>query len=122
MYLQQITLRNKSVTNMQLQQLLNTYAVKTQHNSTAKNNYFSFNANAAYVTHMLAYKQLQQHYTHYANITNCAQARAIRCTLNSAINACNSKIAYAIRHTNFCVNTASAMLAKAKRAARNATH
>ncbi len=104
---------------MQLQQLLNTYTVKTQHNSTAKNNYYSFNANDAYVTHMLAYKQLQQHYAYYANITNCAQAREIRCTLNSVINACNSKIAYAMRHRNFCINTASAMLAKAKRVKLN---
>jgi hypothetical protein len=101
-----------------LQNLLNTYTVKTQHSSTAKNNYNKFNANAAYVKHMLAYKQLVQAYAQYAAVTNCATAFTMRFALNAAIVACNNKIKYATTHKNYCAATANTALQKQKRALR----
>jgi hypothetical protein len=105
---------------MHLQTLLNTYTTRTQHNSTAKNNYNKFNANAAYVKHSIALKQLQQALAQYATITNCATAFSMRFAINAAIIACKSKLNYACTHKNYCANTAQSMLAKARRAARNA--
>lgn len=96
-----------------LQQLLNTYTTRTQHNSTAKCNYYKFNANAAYVKHSIALQLLQQYY----NTCTCFNTRF---AINAAIIACNSKIAYAQKHVNFCVRTATLALQQHKRAQRNA--
>ena len=105
---------------MQLQTLLNTYNVRTQHNSTAKSNYYKFNANAAYVKHSIALKQLQQAYKQYAAITNCATAFSMRFAINKAIIAAQNKIKYARTHKNYCARTAQSLLAQARKAAHNA--
>ena len=101
-----------------LQNLLNTYTVKTQHSSTAKNNYNKFNANAAYVKHCIALRALQNAYKQYAQISNCATAFSMRFAINAAIVAAQNKIKYAQAHKNYCAATANSMLQKAKRALR----
>jgi hypothetical protein len=103
-----------------LQNLLTTYVTRTQHASTAKNNYNKFNANAAYVTHSIALQQLQQYYAQYATIRNCTNAYAMLHTINAAIVACNSKIKYAAQHKNFCLRTATRTLQQHKLQQRNA--
>jgi molybdopterin/thiamine biosynthesis adenylyltransferase len=103
-----------------LQTLLSTYNVQTQHNSTAKNNYYKFNANAAYVKHCIALRELQNAYKQYTQISNCANAFATRYAINAAIVAAQNKIKYAQAHNNFCAATANSMLQKAKRTARKA--
>jgi hypothetical protein len=103
-----------------LQQLLITYTTRTQHASTAKNNYSKFNANAAYVKHTIALQLLQQYYAQYAVIRNCSNAYAMLHKLNASIVCCNSKLRYAQTHKNFCVNTATRMLAAHNLQQRNA--
>jgi hypothetical protein len=103
-----------------LQQLLTTYTTRTQHASTAKNNYNKFNANAAYVKHTIALQLLQQYYAQYAVIRNCTNAYAMLHKLNASITCCNSKLRYAQTHKNFCVNTATRALQQYKLQQRNA--
>lgn len=103
-----------------LQQLLTTYVTRTQHASTAKNNYSKFNANAAYIKHTIALQQLQQYYAQYAVIRNCATAYTMLHKLNASIVSCNSKLRYAQTHKNFCISTATRALAKYKLQQRNA--
>lgn len=96
-----------------LQQLIKTYTVRTQHNSTAKCNYYKFNANAAYVKHSIALQLLQQHYA----ACTCFNTRF---AINNAIIACNNKLRYAQQHANFCVRTATLALQQHKRKLRAA--
>ena len=103
-----------------LQQLLNTYTTRTQHASTAKNNYYKFNANAAYVKHSIALQQFKQAYAQYAVIRNCATAFAMRHNINASIVCCNNKLRYAQQHKNFCFKTATRALAKYNLQQRNA--
>ena len=110
-----------------LTQLLATYTTKTQHNSTAKANYYKFNANKAYVQHTIALVQLQQHYaaqacnntrcTCVAHVCKCATQHNLQHAINAAIVAAQSKQAYAQRHCNFCLQTALTVLQAYKRAA-----
>ena len=109
-----------------LTQLLATYTTKTQHNSTAKANYYKFNANKAYVQHTVALMQLQQHYaaqacnntrcTCVAHVCKCATAHNLRYAINTAIVAAQSKQRYAQQHTNFCLQTALTVLQAYKHA------
>lgn len=110
-----------------LTQLLATYTTKTQHNSTAKANYYKYNANKAYVQHTVALMQLQQHYaaqacnntrcTCVAHVCKCATAHNLRYAINTAIVAAQSKQAYAQRHCNFNLQHALQVLQAYKRAA-----
>jgi hypothetical protein len=110
-----------------LTQLLATYTTKTQHNSTAKANYYKYNANKAYVQHTLALMQLQQHYAAQAHNTTvctctkhnciCSTAFNLRYAINAAIVAAQSKQAYAQRHCNFNLQNALQVLQAYKRAA-----
>ena len=110
-----------------LNNLLNTYTTKTQHNSTAKANYYKFNATKAYVTHTVALMQLQQHYAAQANNKTvctcsalnckCATAFNLRYAINNAIVAAQSKQAYAQRHCNFNLQAALTVLQAYKQAA-----
>lgn len=85
-----------------------------QHKSTAKSNYYKFNAVRAYVQHTLALRIMQRAYSTLA--TNCANARNARVTLNSAIQVAQSKQQYAYKHYNFCVQTATQKLHAASKA------
>jgi hypothetical protein len=111
-----------------LAQLLNTYAnTATQHNSTAKANYYAFNANKAYVQHTVALMQLQQHYaaqahnttacTCTAHICKCATAFNLQHSINAAILVAQRKQAYAQTHVNFNLQAALTVIAAYKRAA-----
>jgi len=110
-----------------LAQLLNTYTQQTQHNSTAKANYYKFNATRAYVQHTVALMQLQQHYTAQANNTTqctctahvckCNTAFNLRYAINIAILAAQSKQRYAQQHVNFNLQAALTVIAAYKRAA-----
>lgn len=110
-----------------LAQLLTTYKKQTQHNSTAKANYYKFNANKAYVQHTVALMQLQLHYAKQANnntvctctahICKCATQHNMQFAINNAIIAAQSKQRYAQQHTNFNLQAALTVLAAYKRAA-----
>ena len=119
--------KQQSVNNM-LANLLNTYAQKqTQHNSTAKANYYKFNATKAYVQHTVALMQLQQHYaaqahnatrcTCTAHICKCNTAHNMRYAINNAIIVAQSKQRYAQQHVNFNLQNALQVLQAYKRAA-----
>jgi hypothetical protein len=110
-----------------LAQLLNTYAHKqTQHNSTAKANYYKFNATKAYVQHTVALMQLQLHYAAQANNTTrctctahvckCNTAHNLQYAINNAILVAQSKQKYAQTHTNFNLQNALTVLQAYKRA------
>ena len=97
-----------------LTHLLSTYSKRAaQHNSTAKNNYYKFNATAAYVKHSIALIQLQQY---YATCT-CFNTRY---SINAAIAVANKRANYAFKHVNFCFSTATKAIAAYKLAQRNA--
>lgn len=111
-----------------LAHLLNAYtSTATQHNSTAKANYFNYNANMAYVQHTVALMQLQQHYAAQAHNTTrctctqhnckCPTAFNLRYAINTATLAAQRKQAYAQTHVNFDLQAALAVLAAYKRAA-----
>jgi len=110
-----------------LNNLLNTYAKKqTQHNSTAKANYYKYNATKAYVQHSVALMQLNMHYAAQANnttrctctahICKCATQHNMQHAINSAILVAQSKQRYAQQHTNFCLQTALTVLQAYKNA------
>ena len=111
---------------MQLHTLLSTYTQQTQHNSTAKANYYKFNATRAYVQHTVALMQLQQHYAAQANnvtrctctahVCNCYTAFNLRYAINKAILAAQSKQSYAQTHVNFNVQHATLLLQAYKNA------
>ena len=119
--------QQQSVNNMQLQQLLTTYTTRTQHNSTAKANYYKFNANKAYVKHSIALQQLNTAYaqqahnttrcTCTAHICKCSTAFNMRYAINKAIVAAQSKQRYAMQHCNFNLQTATQVLQAYKHAA-----
>lgn len=110
-----------------LTQLLNTYAKKTtQHSSTAKANYYKFNANKAYVQHTVALMQLQLHYAQQAHNTTvctctahmckCATAFNLQHSINAATLVAQSKQRYAQTHVNFNLQAALTVIAAYKRA------
>lgn len=104
-----------------LNALLATYSNNNaQHNSSAKNNYYKFNATRAYVQHTVALMQLDVAYaqqaqnntrcTCTAHICKCATAFNMRNAINSAITVAQRKQAYAQRHCNFNLQNALAVL------------
>jgi len=110
-----------------LAQLLATYTTKTQHNSTAKANYYKFNATKAYITHTIALIQLDSAYaaqahndtrcTCTAHVCKCDTAHNLCYKINAAILAAKSKQAYAQRHVNFSLQDATQVLHAYKHAA-----
>lgn len=112
-----------------LTQLLNTYAQKqTQHNSTAKANYYKFNATKAYIKHTVALMQLQAHYAAQAHNTTrctctahfckCATAHNLQYAINNAIIVATSKQQYAYKHVNFNLQNALTVLQAYNKAAQ----
>lgn len=110
-----------------LAQLLATYTTKTQHNSTAKANYYKFNATKAYVAHTVALIQLNNAYAAQAqnatrctctkHICKCNTAHNMRYLINNAIIAAQSKQKYAMQHVNFNLQNATQVLQAYKHAA-----
>jgi hypothetical protein len=80
-----------------------------QHKSSAKNNYYTFNAVNAYVKHTVNLRAMQQAYN-TLTATNCANTRNARVALYSAINVACNKQNYAYKHKNFCVQQATQQL------------
>jgi hypothetical protein len=111
-----------------LNNLLNNYAKKqTQHNSSAKANYYKFNATKAYVTHTVALMQLNMHYaaqahnntrcTCTAHFCKCPTAHNLQYAINNAITVAQSKQKYAQTHVNFNLQHALTVLQAYKHAA-----
>lgn len=104
-----------------LNALLATYSNNNaQHNSSAKNNYYKFNAVRAYVQHTVALMQLDVAYaqqahnttrcTCTAHVCKCATAFNMRCAINAAITVAQRKQAYAQQHANFNLQAALQVL------------